>query len=713
MLQILRIFAALFLLNILGLHHAIAEDTDVTPLRLSYINGSVSFWRNGAEDWAEARINTPLVRGDALYAGHNSELELQADSRSFIRAADDAQITVIDKTEDYMQLKVVSGRISLDMRSLPAANYSIELDTPNSVINIDRPGYYRLDVGNDVRFVTRRGGQATIMPAGGETIRMQASEELIVRGMDSPRAEVLAASAPDDWDRWNYNRGDEIADAASDRYLPPNIAGTSDLDRYGSWNVMEDYGPVWIPADIPIGWVPYSSGRWIWDPYYQWTWIDDAPWGWAPFHYGRWMCRDNRWMWAPGVDRHRRPSYAPALVGFYGPPPVRSGISISTTGSLGWVALGWGEPVVPWWGRPGFIGHPYWGGWNGPRMINNRIVRNNMSNINRINYANSQISNAVVTAPVDRFGKAPVHTREESRPRQFTPLQGALPVQPNPIAATAGAPKGLQPPAQILTRPTVVRRPPPEIKQPWRIGTPQTDAAAPQTVIVSPQPVQKPGNKSEIGTKPVPALTNDVRTVPAPDATQSISGGSDRITDAPIQGNRKGALHPLEADKPLLPVPPDTNREVKDKAQQRQQPWQGDNKPHQVIVTPPPVPDSSSGITRSTTDQLNQGADLPRQQRHPTVNEAPRSFNNRDEPKPWHGDNRPHQVIVPTPPVSATPRPSPRAEERSFERREAPPSAVVAPQRQEEMPATQAKPWKGDNRPHQVIIKPPPVSQDK
>ena len=36
-----------------------------TPPRLSFIDGSVSFWRPGAEDWSEAQINTPLAAGDA------------------------------------------------------------------------------------------------------------------------------------------------------------------------------------------------------------------------------------------------------------------------------------------------------------------------------------------------------------------------------------------------------------------------------------------------------------------------------------------------------------------------------------------------------------------------------------------------------------------------------------------------------------------------
>src|SRR5437762_1757636 len=46
-----------------------AQATEVTPPRVSYIYGDVSFWRPGAEDWAPAMVNTPLAPGDVLYTG--------------------------------------------------------------------------------------------------------------------------------------------------------------------------------------------------------------------------------------------------------------------------------------------------------------------------------------------------------------------------------------------------------------------------------------------------------------------------------------------------------------------------------------------------------------------------------------------------------------------------------------------------------------------
>ena len=87
------------------------------------------------------------------------------------------------------------------------------------------------------------------------------------------------------------------------------------------------YGSVWFPSNVASSWAPYTTGRWILDPYYGWTWIDDAPWGWAPFHYGRWVYVDRFWGWAPGPIV-ARPYYAPALVAFFSAGPISIGVSL-------------------------------------------------------------------------------------------------------------------------------------------------------------------------------------------------------------------------------------------------------------------------------------------------------------------------------------------------------------------------------------------------
>jgi hypothetical protein len=471
---------------------AFAQDDDpaaISPLRLSYLEGDIGFWRYGAEDWTDARLNTPLAAGDALYVDGEGSLELQLSSRAFIRASDDTELSVVNQTADFLQIKVTSGRVSLDLRSLPSG-YSIELNTPNSVFTIERAGYYRVEVNGDVHFITRRGGQATMVPAGGQPMSIYPSEEIVVEGTTVARAETYVAPELDGWDRWNYDRTEDLIDVASERYLSSEIAGAADLDRHGRWRVVGTYGTVWVPDGVGYGWAPYTTGRWVWDPYYQWTWVDDAPWGWAPYHYGRWVYIDGYWAWAPGPVV-RRAVYCPALVAFYG---VGSGVSISIGGSIGWVALSWGEPVVPWWGRSRFVGHPYWGGWGGPRVVNNVVIKNTtVVNVTNITYVNTRVNNALVAVPREKFGKGYVQTAPSPivQTEKRTPMRGSLPIKPESASVMVGSPGKVRPPENVLTKPVVATRQPREHKVPWGASSPKAETRIVKPDVAGAKPTQK------------------------------------------------------------------------------------------------------------------------------------------------------------------------------------------------------------------------------
>ncbi|HSI21994.1 MAG: DUF6600 domain-containing protein [Methylophilaceae bacterium] len=507
---------------------AFAQEDDpaaISPLRLSYLEGDVGFWRYGAEDWTDARLNTPLAAGDALYVDGEGTLELQLSSRAFIRASDDSDLSIVNQTADFLQIKVTAGRVSLDLRSLPSG-YAIELNTPNSVFTIERAGYYRVEVNGDVRFITRRGGQATMVPAGGQPMSVYPSEEIVVEGTAVARAETYVAPELDGWDRWNYDRTEDLIDVASERYLSSDIAGAADLDRYGRWRVVDDYGTVWVPDGMAHGWSPYSTGRWVWDPYYQWTWVDDAPWGWAPYHYGRWVYVSGYWAWAPGPVV-RRAVYSPALVAFYG---VGSGVSISIGGSIGWVALSWGEPLVPWWGRPHFVGRPYWGGWGGPRVVNNVVIKNTtIVNVTNITYVNTRVNNALVAVPRERFGKGYVQTSPSPivQTEKRTPVRGALPIKPEPASVMVGTPGKVRPPESVLTKPVVATRQPREHKVPWSVSSPKAE-----TRVVKPDPA---------GAKPTPRAKPEERYITVPKRSTKELG-------RPQVGERAGEERPRPPD---------------------------------------------------------------------------------------------------------------------------------------------------------------------
>ena len=490
-----------------------------TPPRLSYIDGEVSYWRSGADEWVRARPNLALAEGDAFYTGNGANLEVQFGSRSFVRADENSQLSLLAQEEHFIQFKLTSGRASFDMRSL-AVGETVEVSTPNAVFTIEHPGYYRVEVdGDTTHFITRRGGEATVTTADGRSLSIYPSEDIVVSAGDPASVATYAAPPPDDWDRWNDERSDRIGESISSRYLPPEVYGAEELDHYGYWRVVPTYGAVWIPYGMSADWVPYSTGYWVWDPYYEWTWIDDAPWGWAPFHYGRWIYLDGYWVWAPGPVV-RRPVYSPALVAFMiRDHDVSARISIGLPG-LWWVALSWGEPVLPWWGPSHYRGHPWWGGWGGPRIVNNVVInQTTVINVDTIHFHNATLPRAILTVPADKFGRERIRATMENRYRytDFAPVRGELPVKPTRASLFGGAPRGVSPPRDILSRPAVsTRTPPSERAQPWQGTAPRVRTqAGPEPRYVIP-PARRVEDKQPLPRPPFGADTGPERAPPPP-----------------------------------------------------------------------------------------------------------------------------------------------------------------------------------------------------
>jgi len=408
--------------------------SEATPPRVSYLYGDVAFWRPGAEEWTPATLNTPLAPGDALATSPGAAVEIQIGPRAFVRAAESAQIGLESQEPDVLRLRVTAGHAALDLREA-AAGQTIEFDTPNGAFTIERAGYYHVQVAADLStFAAFRGGGATVTSAGGTLTAVRADQQVLVAGANSARVQVSNAPQLSAWDRWNLERTDSLLQAVSARYVGPNVYGTEALDQYGSWHTLDTYGSVWVPTSVSTGWVPYSTGRWIWDPRFGWTWLDDAPWGWAPYHYGRWVFVGSYWAWAPGPVVVR-PAYSPALVVFLG-----GGVSVGPARPLCWAPLSWGEPVTPWWGRAGFVGVATWRGWGGPRVVNNIVVTRaatvNVTNIHV--YRNVHVTDAVVGVPSDRFARG--HERPQriapTEVRQLTPVRGVLDVRPGRVTPT-------------------------------------------------------------------------------------------------------------------------------------------------------------------------------------------------------------------------------------------------------------------------------------
>ena len=578
---------------------------DLTPPRLSLAEGRVSFWRPGADDWATAQVNTPLVPGDEISTDSPGNVEIQIGSHAFVRAWTNTQIGLENQEPDFIQFKLTDGSAVFDLRRLERGR-TVEVDTPNAAFTIAQPGYYRVDVtGDRTSFITRRAGRATVIPSGGDPLVVTSSEELVIDGTNAPRVVSYVSPPPDTWDQWNYARTDKLLEAVSGRYIAAEMYGESDLDQYGTWRVVPSYGSIWVPTGQRVGWTPYSTGSWVRDPFYGWTWVDSAPWGWAPYHYGRWVFVDGYWAWAPGPVV-TRPVYAPALVAFFGGP----GLSVSVSGPLvGWVALGWGEPVVPWWGRPGFIREPSWRGWGGPRVVNNTVVTNaTVVNVQNINvYRNASVRNGVVVVHENRFGRGPITSARETRvdEKSLHLTHDAPQVTARPASFVPTASRGVRPPEASLRRSVVATRPPhaaPESAPGGERRMGPTGVSAPAPRLVSAPPPRE--------STPVPARPTfgqsaverpvTVRTQPAPPprtrpsrptqvtGTPPVTEQAGRVA-APPSGRR---VETPQATLPAQTVPPSPAAGVTPPASRVETPQAASpatTSPSPPALTPPPA----------------------------------------------------------------------------------------------------------------------------
>src|SRR5712692_4994729 len=537
---------------------------DQTPPRLSFADGQVSFWRPGAQDWATAQVNTPLAPGDELYTASPGNVELQVGSRAFVRAWANTQLGLATQEPDFLQFKVTTGSAAFDLRTLEPG-HTVEVDTPNAAFTIEHAGYYRVDVtGQRTSFITRRAGRATVTPASGEAVVITPSEEVVIEGTSSPQFASYVAPPLDVWDRWNYARTDKLLDAVSARYVSPGTYGVNDLDPYGTWRGVPTYGSIWVPTAVQSGWVPYSTGAWTLDPYYGWTWVDTAPWGWAPYHYGRWVFVDGFWAWAPGPVV-ARPVYAPALVAFFGGPGVRIGVSIGGP-LVGWVPLGWGEPVVPWWGREGFIHEPSWRGWGGPRVVNNTVINNTtVVNVQNINvYRNSTVQNAVVVVPENHFGHGPITSARAAQVdvTSLRPTHTAPQIATTPASFVPTASRGVRPPEGSVQRPVVATRPPHAGAEAAgggerSVGPAGVPTPAPRLVSVPPRPESSPiPTRPAFGQSTVERPTADRAQPPLPPGAPKSRPSPPQPQQEPQKATSVPTARPPSPGRAAVPPPP-------------------------------------------------------------------------------------------------------------------------------------------------------------
>src|SRR6202166_1985803 len=332
-----------------------SAQVDISPgvARISLIQGEVSARRGDTGDWAAAALNQPLVGGDRISTGDGSKAEVQLDHSNILRLGNNAQVKIatVERAKiERAQIQVQVGQGLAYCTVFEDSEAEVEIDTPNAAVRpTSKEGIYRIEVNGFETHVIVRAGAADISTPQGST-HGERGKAAAGRGTTDEAGSVLGgAPSNDSWDSWNSDRDGEIRNAQSWNYTNRYYVGSEDLDAYGHWINVPDYGRVWAPT-VAGNWSPYRAGRWVSEPHWGWTWVSHEPWGWTPYHYGRWFLYGKSWVWWPGPvdgDGNYRPEWAPAYVSFFG----FGHRGVSGFGSVGWLPIGPSDSFYPWYGQ--------------------------------------------------------------------------------------------------------------------------------------------------------------------------------------------------------------------------------------------------------------------------------------------------------------------------------------------------------------------------
>src|SRR5438552_3313922 len=136
------------LLSGIGVFASEVDDyiPDVTDrvARISYVYGDAQIRRAGSQDWEVAVLNLPMVEGDEIATDANGRVEIQFDSYSHLRIAENSQVKFVGLKDSGIALSVPLGTVVVRVSEFDGARAYFEIDAPKTTVSIQRPGTYRI-----------------------------------------------------------------------------------------------------------------------------------------------------------------------------------------------------------------------------------------------------------------------------------------------------------------------------------------------------------------------------------------------------------------------------------------------------------------------------------------------------------------------------------------------------------------------------------------
>jgi len=688
--------------------------------RLAFTQGTVSYHDSQRTDWEPATINQPMSTGDAIWTepGAHSEVSI-AGTR--VRLDGATQLDMVALDDQRTRLQVDQGRV--DIKTVDFDNRQpYEIVTPRGVASLQQQGDYYVEAGStqDPTRLGVRQGAAQFQAPDGRTLAVRAGEVAEVSGDGSTMQLHTIKAPPPPMPQYWAQRDRVVAYEQPPQYLSAGVTGYEDLNYYGTWNNDPEYGQVWSARNVPVGWSPYTTGRWVYQPVYGWTWVDEQPWGFAPYHYGRWAQRNNRWFWVP-PERSQRAVYAPALVAFIGGTELGIALGMQPRRPVGWFPLGPREIYVP----PYYSNRDYYRRLNIAARIQDQILEERWERAQRreaIAEQNWQNRRFATVVPADAFARSQrvesVRLRVDATKLAAAPV-AAVALPPSPTVSvravqtdTASARDATPDRTQ---RPGEARKP----DEPRTGATAQDRAnarearAEPATLqAIKPEPQAKKAPGPQVVSRSAVTTTTDAKVGTDAKASTDAKAGADaktalpalapRNAKAPPQAQIKGEREPQQATAPA-------NRTDAPKPGEPAKPVEPQAKPAEPRAT---APANRPDATPRAGDKAQPGqANLPpvrdRNAEPPKAAATPNATApTAQPPKPNEAPKPPQATNAPAPKAAEPPRAQPAP-------RQATPPAPPPPPREKESHATPPPQAAPQAQPQRQAAPPPQQPQPR
>lgn len=295
-----------------GIHPAAADSSHARIIRLSLVQGDVRFTREAQGDpladqkavWETAEANLPIRQGYVLATDNGrTEVEFENGAMAFLNENTVLEFYDLSLEDGAKTTRLVLRQGSASFYVNPSGQDYFSVTGGDFTVVANGKGSFRVnnfDDGSNVAVLT---GHASILHQKATTSLSKGQSLSMKAGANS----VSIGSLPvgDEFDHWVSGRIDTVSTATNASLQYTNSAyyapGFADLYTYGNWFSCGAYGYGWQPFGVGLGWSPFSSGQWLWDQGFGWTFASFEPWGWAPYHYGGWLfdASCGGWFYSP------------------------------------------------------------------------------------------------------------------------------------------------------------------------------------------------------------------------------------------------------------------------------------------------------------------------------------------------------------------------------------------------------------------------------